>query len=85
MLKHPDNIPGHTLPGLAENVGDLRYDALAKFLRSLAEKLEKDSAADAKRGRPKLANALLDGSAGVILAAEAVERAWKICEPSNET
>ena len=43
-----ERYPG-TLAQLANDVGDLRYDALASFLRSLAEKLQTDGAADLSR------------------------------------
>jgi len=68
-----DGYPG-TLADLAQALGDLRYDALASFLRALAAKLEADADADAGRSRPRLSGEL-------NLAAEAVERAWRICAP----
>jgi len=66
---------------LAGEVGNLRYDALAFFLRSLAAKLEADANADAGRGRPKLATTLRGGAAGIMMAAAEIERAWSICAP----
>jgi hypothetical protein len=80
---HRDNLeryPG-TLAELASELGDLRYDALAQFLRALAQKLEADANADAGRGRPKLAQALRDGAAGVSAAAAQIEQAWAIAAP----
>jgi hypothetical protein len=82
-MVHRENIeryPG-TLPELAGEVGDLRYDALAAFLHSLARKLESDGSADAGRGRTKLAAALRDGAAAVTAAASAIDRAWAISAP----
>jgi hypothetical protein len=75
-----ERYPG-TLAELAGEVGDLRYDALAVFLRTLAVKLEGDAAADAGRGRPRLAAALRAGVAGVTAAATEIERAWAISVP----
>jgi hypothetical protein len=75
-----ERYPG-TLAELAGEVGDLRYDALASFLRSLAAKLESDGNADAGRGRPKLAASLRGGAARVMEAAAEIERAWSICAP----
>jgi hypothetical protein len=75
-----DRYPG-TLAELAGELGDLRYDALALFLRALARKLEQDAAADAERGRPRLAAALGDGATAVAAAAVAIERAWAISAP----
>lgn len=75
-----ERFPG-TLAELAGAIGDLQYDALASFLQSLANKLATDAAADAQRGRHKLAHALRDSAAGVSAAAAAVERAWTISAP----
>jgi hypothetical protein len=75
-----DRYPG-TLTDLAREIGDLRYDSLAAFLRELATKLERDSAADAGRGRPKLAATLNEAADSVTAAAAAIERAWSISSP----
>ena len=75
-----DRYPG-TLAELARELGDLRYDALALFLRALASKLEADAGADAERGRLRLAGILRDSAAGVSAAATHVERAWVISAP----
>ena len=78
--EHIDRYPG-TLADLASELGDLRYDSLAVFLRELAAKLERDSAADAGRGRPKLAASLQEAAEGVKTAAAAIDRAWAISAP----
>ena len=75
-----ERYPG-SLADLAGEVGDLRYDALAGFLRALADKLAADGAADAGRGRPQLSAALGDGAAGLAAAAAAIDRAWAISSP----
>jgi hypothetical protein len=83
---HPDNIeryPG-PLTELAGELGNLRYDALAGFLRALARRLEADAVADGGRGRPRLAAALREGAAGVSAAATQIERAWEISAPHME-
>lgn len=83
MGLHRDNIeryPG-TLIELANEIGDLRYDALVEFLHVLAAKLTEDATADAGRGRPRLAAALRGGAAGLRAAAAEVERAWAISAP----
>lgn len=82
-MLHRENIehyPG-TLADLARDVSDLRYDSLVEFLQALAAKLERDSLADAGRGRPKLATTLKEAAGGVSAAAAAIERAWAICAP----
>lgn len=68
-----------TLVELATELGDLRYDALAVFLRALSEKLEQDAAADLDRGRIKLSSALRESATSVESAASEIERAWSIC------
>jgi hypothetical protein len=82
-MVHREDVGGYrgSLAELAGEVGDLRYDALAGFLRALADKLGADSAADAGRGRPRLAAALQDGAAGLVAAAAAIDRAWAISAP----
>jgi len=82
-MVHRENIeryPG-SLRELAEELGNLRYDALADFLRLLAAKLEADAAKDRGRGRPRLAAALGASAEGVVAAAAHIEQAWRICEP----
>ena len=50
-MVHKEQIDHYdgTLEQLAHEIGDLRYDALATFLRSLASKLASDGAADENR------------------------------------
>lgn len=62
------------LAGLAGDLGNLRYDALAEFLSLLAVKLAKDAEADMGRKRPQLARYLRDAS-------DSVDKAWRLCEP----
>lgn len=74
-MEHPTDIAYEGgLDKLVEDVGNLRYDALEEFLRQLSHKLARDGAADANRGRAKLA-AELHGAADHIAAA------WRICKP----
>jgi hypothetical protein len=83
MMVHHQQIeryPG-TLDQLAVELGDLRYDALVEFLRSLGNKLESDGNADAGRGRSKLAGALHGAATAVKEAASEIERAWSISAP----
>ena len=82
-MTHADHVgryPG-TLAELAEELGNLRYDALAAFLAALAAKLETDSGKDAARGRKKLAAALHAASGELADAASAIEEAWAVCAP----
>jgi len=82
-MTHADSVeryPG-TLAELAEELGNLRYDALASFLAALATKLEGDSLADAARGRKQLAVVLKIASSEIAEAAGSIEKAWTICKP----
>jgi hypothetical protein len=78
---HKTEIKGYDLQTLANEIGDLRYDALQKFLLCLALKLQKDALKDGKRGRTKLANQLDEASNNIEKSAEHIEKAWIICEP----
>jgi hypothetical protein len=74
-IEHTNDIPYEGgYPKLADDLGNLRYDALADFLELLAAKIDRDAAADAGRGRQQLAAELKD-------AAEHIARAWRICKP----
>jgi len=59
---------------LAEDLGNLSYDALGEFLSKLYKKISKDGHADEKRGRKQLAKQL-------NYAAKHIGNAWKICKP----
>jgi len=59
---------------LAEDLGNLRYDALAEFLNKLSKKLNKDSEADSNRERNQLAKQL-------TYAGKHIGNAWEICKP----
>lgn len=80
-----DEYPG-TLAGLAEDIGNLRYDALADFLHLLSEKIAADGEKDHSRGRLKLAGRLF-ACAEQLKGCEAdIRKAWVICEPyTNKT
>lgn len=70
-----------TLPELAEELGDLRYDALAAFLQELSAKMGRDGDADAGRGRERLAASLHACAGRLADAARDTETAWRIAEP----
>lgn len=82
-MKHTKTLPAYpdTQEQLAEDLGNLYYDALAEFLTLFAAKMARDAAADRGRGRPKLA-AELEACAGHLdAAARRIETAWAICSP----
>lgn len=66
---------------LAKEIGDLRYDTLAEFLRLLSQKIEQDGQQDRSRGRTQLADSLQRAAANLEESAESIELAWRISEP----
>lgn len=82
-MTHHTKLPpyGDDWPQLAEQLGDLRYDALADFLQAMSNKMRKDGDADLGRQRKKLANELYASAEELQAASEAVARAWAICAP----
>lgn len=66
---------------LAEELGDLRYDALADFLSALSDKIALDAGEDEARGRHKLASKLHESAAQLSGAGNAIAKAWEICAP----
>lgn len=74
-MKHDSKINYQGgLNQLAEDLGNLRYDALGEFLELLALKIEKDAGADEGRERYQLAKQL-------TYSAKHIKNAWEICEP----
>ena len=66
---------------LVKSIGDLRYDALADFLKLLSEKIAEDGGKDRGRKRIKLATCLENTSNLLVQAKNEIEKAWVICEP----
>jgi hypothetical protein len=74
-MQHANQVPYEGGPAkLAEDLGNLRYDALAAFLVLLAAKIDLDGDADLGRNRHQLATELK-------AAADHITQAWKICKP----
>ncbi|MEM9218960.1 MAG: hypothetical protein AAGD25_32080 [Cyanobacteria bacterium P01_F01_bin.150] len=82
-MKHTSTVKGFdgTNEDLAHNVGDLFYDSLSDFLKSLSEKIKDDGEQDLGRGRKKLAKELHSCSIHLAEAAQNIDAAWDICEP----
>ena len=78
---HKTEIEGHHLQALANEIGDLRYDALQEFLLHLSLKIKNDALKDRNRGRIKLANQLGEASEKIQKSAESIDKAWIICKP----
>ena len=86
-MKHTVSVPHYngSHQQLAEQMGDLYYNALAELLTMLADKLERDAVKDTARGRPKLASELAGASTAIKAAAAHINTAWRICEPYMPT
>ena len=82
-MRHPLWIKNYenNFEQLTEEIGNLRYDALADFLQKLSKKIEKDCLMDRERGRSKLANSLHSASGSLIKSSKEIETAWEISEP----
>ncbi|MEM6752732.1 MAG: hypothetical protein AAF630_07170 [Cyanobacteria bacterium P01_C01_bin.38] len=82
-MKHQTNIEKYdsSLKALAEDIGNLRYDALAEFLKLLSDKINQDAEKDLSRNRVKLAACLKECSLELNQASIAIDKAWEICEP----
>jgi hypothetical protein len=80
---HSDHIKGYngTVYDLANDIGDLKYDALHEFLEALTLKLRKDSEADTGRGRNHLASSLSRASDKISDASVHIDMAWEISKP----
>jgi hypothetical protein len=80
-MKHPTQIRGKKLENLVVEISNLRYDALADFLRKLGAKLIVDGGADRKRKRPQLATNLQCAGLRLNQSSADIYQAWRICEP----
>ena len=82
-MQHKTDIDKYdgSLEALAEDLGNLRYDALANFLQFLSVKLSQDGEKDLSRNRVKLASCLKQGSSELKKASIAIEKAWNISSP----
>jgi hypothetical protein len=82
-MKHKNYIEKYdgSLEVLAEDIGNLRYDALADLLKLLSNKINKDSQSDLSRNRVKLAACLKECSLELNEASIAIDKAWEICSP----
>ena len=82
-MKHKTYIEKYngSLEALAEDIGNLRYDALAEFLKLLSDKIDRDGKSDLSRNRVKLAACLKECSLELNQASITIDKAWEICEP----
>jgi len=83
MAKHPRTVDGYngSLEKLAEAIGNMTYDTTSVFIEKLADDLIRQGDADLARGRKKLASELYSAAQELYEARDAMDKAWKICEP----
>ncbi len=83
--KHKRTIPGYNnMEDLANDIGDLHYEELAKFLFNLSQKIKSDGFKDLKRGRQKLSTSLLESSYHLNKAGYQIDKSWIISKPYME-
>ncbi|MBC6995363.1 hypothetical protein QWY85_00290 [Neolewinella lacunae] len=66
---------------LADNIGNLRYDALSDLIEKITNKLYEDGLADKKRRRVKLASTLFNASKLINEGKVEIEESWRISKP----
>lgn len=81
--QHPEHIDRYqgSTKQLAEDIGNLRYDALSEFLGLLSLKMKSDAKADAKRGRKLLSEFLGRMADDFANAKTQSGSAWLISKP----
>jgi len=79
---HPLTVEKYdgTLRELANDIGDLRYDELAVFLKELNDKFLNDSNKDWAGGRRELSTELNRASILLGKSVRPITRAWRICK-----
>jgi hypothetical protein len=79
-MKHPLTFT-LTPQQVATKLADMRYDALADFLNTLAGTLSLQAAGDSVAGRIMLSQELDLAATKIWEAKDHIKEAWKICEP----
>jgi hypothetical protein len=69
------------LKELANDIGDLHYEALSVFLGNLALKINSDAFKDFEGGRKKLARTLFEASSSLRNASDTIWESWEISKP----
>jgi len=83
MNKHKKEIVNYNgnLNELVNEIGDLHYETLKKFLFDLSMKIKNDSIKDRKNGKIKLSNSLLETSYSLLNSGRHMNNAWLISKP----
>lgn len=84
--KHKDYVKNYngSLKELAEDIGNLKYDALEVFLKHLSKKLYKDSNKDFKNNKNKLSKQLFNAAMRIEFVIISIKKAWEISKPFME-
>jgi len=81
-MTHPEEVPYQGgIVQLAIDLGDLRYDALARFLALLRDKIYRDASQDLERRRTRLAAELFGAAEDIAAAVKHIEEAWRLSKP----
>lgn len=83
MAQHSKIVKGFqgSLDELAQSIGDMSYDQVSVFIERFANDINRQADADLARGRKKLAGELYATAKKLYEAKDAMDSAWKICEP----
>jgi hypothetical protein len=84
MKVHKSTIENYSFERLAEEIGDLKYNALAEFLKILSNKIYNDGRKDELRGRIKLATQLKRAASDLDSCSKNIDAAWTICKPFTD-
>ena len=82
-MEYPDHVEKYfgSLADLARDIGNMRYDSLADFLKHLGDDLIRQAEADRAGGRIKLASQLETTAKELYSAGEKMLSVWEICKP----
>ncbi|MEO6304185.1 MAG: hypothetical protein ABIP51_13550 [Bacteroidia bacterium] len=79
--KHKKEVAGISdMKEIAEMVGDLHYETLAKFIKELRHKIYEDGQKDFVNGRTQLSSALFEAAINLHQVFINIKKAWKISE-----
>ncbi len=81
-MSHPDHAIGYegSLKDLAQEVGNMRYDSLAEFMKYLSDNLSEQATKD-QNNKPQLAAKVEESASQLNVASLEMYQAWKVAEP----
>ena len=83
MTRHPRHVEGYegSLKQLAEAVGNMTYDEVARFTGEYADDIMRQADGDMERGNFQLASKLYSMAESLYISEAKMWRAWRICIP----